>query len=143
MRVPVGSRHILLYANLPCISVCVVEITQSSLGRIRKTPETPPRVSVYDVLSVITGLSTNNCSNVWKRLQDDFPEIALETGPYSFKGQGQRETPVCTEEVLKHIVALLPGKSAALARATGRVAPARPSSTDASDMYMIRSSIIV
>ena len=70
------------------------EITLASLGRIRKTSETPPHVSVYDVLSAITGLSTNNCSNVLKRLQDDFPEAATHSSYFQVPGQGQRATPV-------------------------------------------------
>ena len=119
MRVPVGSREIALCANLPCIFVFVVmtdvfnEITQASLGRISKTPETPPRVSVYDVLCIITGLSTNNCSNVWKRLQDDFPEVATTCSNFKFPGQGQRETPVATAREITEIIMLLPGTAAA------------------------------
>ena len=89
------------------------EITQASLGRIRKTPETPPRVSVYDVLSVITGLPTNNCSNVWKRLQDAFPEVATNCSKIKFEGQGQRPIPVADARGITEIILLLPGTAAA------------------------------
>ena len=70
------------------------DISSASLMHVRKTSETPPRVSVYDVLSVVTGLPTNNCSNVWQRLQDDFPGVAAGCSDFRFPGQGQRETPV-------------------------------------------------
>ena len=89
------------------------EITQASLGRIRKTSERPPRVSVYDVLSAITGLSTNNCSNVWKRLQDDYPEVATNCSNFQFPGQGQRPTPVCDARGITEIIMMLPGTAAA------------------------------
>ena len=89
------------------------EITSASLVHVRKTSETPPRVSVYDVLSAITGLSTNNCSNVWKRLQDDFPEVATNCSYFKFQGQGQRETPVCDARGITEIIMVLPGRGAA------------------------------
>ena len=89
------------------------EITQASLGHIRKTSETPPRMSVYDVLSVITGLPTNNCSNVWKRLQDAFPEIATNCSNIKFEGQGQRPIPVADARGITEIILLLPGTASA------------------------------
>ena len=64
------------------------EITQASLGRIRKTPETPPRVSVYDVIGAITGLPTSsNCSQVWTRLKERHPEVVTICDDFKFRGQ--------------------------------------------------------
>ena len=51
------------------------EITQSSLGRIRKTPETPPRVSVYDVIGVITEQDANQAGLAYRRLLERVPEV--------------------------------------------------------------------
>ena len=51
------------------------EITQASLGRIRKTSETPPRVSVLDVIKVITGTSPTICSHTLSRLEERFQEV--------------------------------------------------------------------
>ena len=115
-------------------------ITQASLGRIRKTSERPPRVSVYDVIGAITGKNSDDSGKAYRRLVEQFPEVGSETEWIPFKGQGQRLTPACNEETMKKILSLLPGKSAAIARATGRVGPPRPSSTVANDLYVIRYS---
>ena len=98
MRVPVGSRQILLYANLPCIFVFVVmadvlkEITQASLGRIRKTSESPPRVSVLDVIRVITGTSPTVCSHTLSRLEERFPEVGSNMSNFQFPGSGRPQS---------------------------------------------------
>ncbi len=70
-----------------------LELDQDSVRRIRKTAETPPRVSVYDVVSAITGLPTNGCLTVWTRLQEQFPDVATGCN-FQFEGQGQRATPM-------------------------------------------------
>ena len=42
-------------------------VDEAALQQIRKTAA-PSRVSVLDVIKVITRLSTNNCSVIWNRL---------------------------------------------------------------------------
>lgn len=49
-------------------------ITDDSVQQIRKTAESPPRVSVYDVFGLIYGFTSNNSSNVLQRLVD-FPRL--------------------------------------------------------------------
>ena len=90
------------------------EITQASLGRIRKTPETPPRVSVYDVIGAITGLPTSsNCSQAWARLKERHPEVITFCDDFQFPGQGQRPIPVADARGITEIIMLLPGNAAA------------------------------
>ena len=77
-----------------------------------QTSERPPRVSVYDVIGAITGLSTNKCSHVWKRLQDAFPEVAMNCSKIQFPGQGQRPIPVADARGITEIIMLLRGTAA-------------------------------
>ena len=55
------------------------EITQASLGRIRKTPD-PPRVSVYDVIGAVTGKSIDDSGKAYRRLIEQFPEFGQLIG---------------------------------------------------------------
>ena len=93
---------------------------EDSVRRIRKTtpedPDDPPRVSVYDVLSAITGLPTNGCSTIWSRLQDSFPDVATGCCNFKFPGQGQRPTPTADARQITAIIMLLPGTAAAAFR---------------------------
>ena len=50
------------------------ELTEGAVRGIRKTAEDPPRVSVLDVIGAITGLDSNNSSNYYHRLTEQFPE---------------------------------------------------------------------
>ena len=102
------------------------ELDEAVLQQVRKTAETPPRVSVLDVIGTITGLSSNNCSNVWSRLQKKFHDISIETDMLKFKGTRQKPTPVCTQKELPKILALLNGHAACVARATGKLSERRP-----------------
>ena len=91
----------------------LLEISGSSLQRIRKTAETPQRVSVYDVIRAVTGLTNNNCANVWKRLQENHPEASTGCRSYRFRGRGQQETPAADARTICEIIMLLPGTAAA------------------------------
>ena len=88
-------------------------LDEEALWQIRKTAENPPRVSVYDVIGAMTGLSSNNCSNVLRRLCDEFPEGAAGCSHFKFPGQGQRNTPVADARGIVEIIMLLPGRAAA------------------------------
>ena len=70
------------------------------IARIRKTNQTPPKVSVIDVVQAITGKDARHAAEVVRTLCSSYPEITLETAFYTFKGQGQRRTRVCTEDVV-------------------------------------------
>ena len=99
------------------LAVSFFALDEASLRRIRKTAESPPRVSIFDTIGVITGLTNNNCANVWNRLQESHPELStrcrIHCGNFQFPGRGQRSTPVADARTICEIVMLLPGKAAA------------------------------
>ena len=53
----------------------LMEITESSVVHVRKTSETPPRVSVYDVIGAITGKTDYESARAYRRLIERFPEV--------------------------------------------------------------------
>ena len=102
-------RHVSRFGSSPCASVLFIvraampdvfnEITSASLVHIRKTSETPPRVSVLDVIGVLAGTSPTECSHTLSRLKERFPEVGSNMSNFKFPGQGQRETPVAAATV--------------------------------------------
>jgi len=89
------------------------QLDAEALGKIRKTAEDPPRVSMFDLIAVITGPGTDNARNYWVRFQAAHPEVATESSNFKFPGRGQRDTPVIGARGAVEIVLLLPGKAAA------------------------------
>lgn len=87
------------------------QLDAAALGRVRKTQEGPPRVSVYDLIGCITGLA--NPRNAWVALQNDHPEVVHGVDNLKFPGSGQRETPVVDARGAVQIIMLLPGRAAA------------------------------
>ena len=85
-------------------------VDEAALQQIRKTAA-PSRVSVLDVIKVITRLSTNNCSVIWNRLHERHPEVI--TSMHKFPGARQKHTHVADAKSICEIVMLLPGKAAA------------------------------
>ena len=75
---------------------------QEVLRAIRKTDETPPRVSVYDMLDFITN-TTDQARIVFARLQERNHDLSDQISYHLFPGPGQRPTPVATEEVCQRI----------------------------------------
>ena len=53
------------------------QLSDGAVRGIRKTAEDPQRISVLDVISVVTGVDTNHASTYFTRLQEQFPEVAL------------------------------------------------------------------
>ncbi len=94
-----------------------LQLDVAALGRIRKTAEDPPRVSIYDVIGVVTGTAPADCKHTWDRLLSKHPEILPLCQTFKFEGQGQRETPVCEETRLSTIMQLLLGLHMARLRA--------------------------
>jgi hypothetical protein len=92
------------------------ELTEGAVRGIRKTAEDPPRVSVLDVIGAITGLDSNNSSNYYHRLTEQFPEVSRFCSNFKFNGRGQRDTPVTCAKGVVTIVMLLPGRAAAHVR---------------------------
>ena len=64
------------------------------LGRevvsIRKTSETPPRISAVDVVEAITGKTKNNARNSLDCVRERYPEVARNLSYFRFPGRGQR-----------------------------------------------------
>ena len=102
--------------NIPDLMMSLAQLDDDSVQQIRKTAESPPRVSVYDVLGAVTGYTPNNCVNLWQRLSEQFPEVTTQNRIFKFSGRGQRETPVTDAEGITQIIMLLPGRAAAIAR---------------------------
>ena len=68
----------------------------TDIGDIRKTGETPPRVSIYDVVSAITGMDGNHAGKAYRDLSIQYPEVHSRGVNFKFPGRGQRDTPVTT-----------------------------------------------
>jgi len=91
-------------------------LDENTVTRIRKTAESPPRVSVIDVICVITGNTPHDGSQTHIRLCEAYPEVSSICGHFQFSGQGQRNTPVTDATGIVQILWLLPGRAAAEAR---------------------------
>ena len=90
-----------------------------SLNKIRKTIETPPRVSVIDLIMVVS--KVNNPREAWSGLQRAHPETVSQADSYrsnyKFPGRGNQTTPVINARGAIMIINLLPGAMAASFRA--------------------------
>ena len=102
--------------QIPDLMLCLQELTDGTVRRIRKTAEDPPRVSIYDVLQVVTGCPAYNCNTRWKRLQESFPEVSTSSANFKFSGKGQVATPVTDAKGIVEIIMVLPGRTAARVR---------------------------
>ena len=102
--------------QIPDLMLCLQELNEGTVRRIRKTAEDPPRVAVYDVLQLITGCSAQNCSNVYSRVSEAFPEVLTNCSNFKFSGRGQRESPVADARTTVEIIMVLPGWAAARVR---------------------------
>lgn len=94
----------------------LMELTDGTVNQIRKTAEDPPRISVYDVLQLVTGCSANNCNPTFQRLVQNFPDVHSACSNFKFSGRGQKETPVTDARGIVDIIMVLPGKAAASVR---------------------------
>ena len=91
-------------------------ITDSSVRHIRKTAEQPPRISVLDVIGIVTGHSPTSCSHTLQNLSRNYPEVGCKLTNFRFSGRGQRDTHVADAYVITEIVMILPGRAAASVR---------------------------
>jgi hypothetical protein len=101
---------------IPDLMLCLQELHDGTVTGIRKTAEDPPRVAVYDVLQAVTGCSSQNCSVVYQRLSQGYPDVLTKCCHFKFSGQGQRETPVAGLRTIVEIIMVLPGRAAARVR---------------------------
>ena len=89
---------------------------EADIKNIRKTNESPPRVSVIDVVSALLGVHANNAAMTFWRLRDEHNELNSGCGDFQFPGRGQRKTPVMGVRSICELVMLLPGRHAARVR---------------------------
>ena len=90
------------------------------LGRdvkqFRKTDEEPPRISVIDVATLVTGKDARKAAQDVGFVKDRYPEVAQNLGLFKFHGRAQRNTPVATCRGVIELIMLLPGRHAAQVR---------------------------
>ena len=60
--------------------------------KIRKTDDTPKRVSLYDVINIAT--NSDQAKKTFQRLKEHYPEVVFGCHHFQFEGHGQRPTPV-------------------------------------------------
>lgn len=101
---------------IPDLMACMLELDDDAVRYVRKTAEDPPRVSILDVIGIITGLTSGNSRNMLWRLSESHPEVTTICSNFKFPGRGQRETPVTDAEGIVRLIMLLPGRAAAHAR---------------------------
>jgi hypothetical protein len=83
-------------------------------ANIRKTAETPIRVSVYDLICAITGRPFEHALQEFSRL----PGVKEASADYKFPGRGHMISPVTDARGATMIMNLLPGSRAELFRTT-------------------------
>ena len=96
--------------------LCLTQLTDGTVTKIRKTAEDPPRVSVLDAIALITGHGPTVCSHTLQRIKEAYPEVGSELANFKFSGRGQRDTPVTDARGVVEIIMVLPGRAAARAR---------------------------
>ena len=57
--------------------------------QVRKTDETPPRISVIDVATLVTGKNARNAARDVGFVRDRHPEVSQKLSHFLFPGQGQ------------------------------------------------------
>ena len=104
------------------LSAALTQMTDADVSRIRKTKESPPKVSVYDVFQCLFGIDPRNTSRTFARLLESHREELHDEGrplwtTFKFDGQGQQDTPVADARGIVRIIMLLPCRAAAPVRA--------------------------
>ena len=88
--------------------------------RIRTTTDAPPRVSVIDVISMITGKDANHAAEQLRRLVIQNPDVNSNCVYVKFADvrgrKGQKETPAAGARGIVEVIMLLQGHQAALIR---------------------------
>ncbi len=83
--------------------------------KLRKTPGIPNKVSVIDLIAVVT--QNINPRKTGADLQQSYPEFVTLTESFKFPGQGQRPSPVADLPTCKQIVlAVLSGSRQSISR---------------------------
>ena len=90
--------------------------TAKDIPIIRKTDETPPRISIIDVITAITGTTTNYAAQQLRRLEDQYPEVGANCTLLKFPGRRQRDTAVTDARGIIEVIMLMGGAQAARVR---------------------------
>ena len=77
--------------------------------QIRITDEGPPRMSVIDLATAITKKDANHTAQAVGYVKDPHPEVTQISGDFTFRGQGQKKTPVTDFRGALELTFLLPG----------------------------------
>lgn len=86
-------------------------------SKIRYTTEEPKKVSVFDVIQTVTGIT--NPRVTFANLQQQQAAVVNQFYNYKFSGMGERPTPVCTVPQVIELINVLPGARATRFRAAG------------------------
>ena len=94
------------------------------LGRkvkqIRKTDETPSRISVIDVVASIAHKNQHDAGQDFRRVLEQYPDVGTNCSyvkfPDSRGRKGQKDTPVANVRGIIEIIMLLPGRQATSVR---------------------------
>jgi len=76
---------------------------------VRLTPD--DKISILDVIEVITKQKRKNCRVTWMNYQKSNPE-SVDFYPFKFRGRGQRDTPVASWEFILKLILSIPGQRA-------------------------------
>ncbi len=109
-------QHAMTLHNIPDLMASLTQLNEHAVQQIRKTAETPPRLSVIDLVAAVTGFTPHAAANAVLRLKAAYPEVSSLNGLYKFSGRRQRDTPVTDARGAIELIMLLPGKTAAIAR---------------------------
>lgn len=108
--------------NLACdvlSELAVLVDREKNALELRATSEKPKRVSVIDVILIVTGATDAHvAAQILRRMLETYAELKEKIDQFRFPGQGQRETPVTDVRGMVEIIMLLPGVQAARIRRT-------------------------
>ena len=98
-------------------------------------------MSIYDVIRAVTGHSQVLIRNTWKRLTEEYPELANVCAPVKFHDTGRgsnQETPATDVEGINSIIMRMGGHAAKEFRATGKVCKRKRSDLAKDDLYVMK-----
>ena len=85
--------------------------------KIRRTPEVPPRVSVYDLIAAVKGCSDDTARKDFSRIKKEHPTTEAWCLSYKFDGPGNQTRPVTNAEGVVCLLHILQGSRAILFQA--------------------------
>ena len=79
---------VLIQADMTDIRQQLSTLLGRQVKQLRITDQTPPRVSVIDVVAAITGHNASNAALTFGRLKSEHPEVITNCSDFRFPGQG-------------------------------------------------------